>query len=213
MTFCIYEIANNPIVQAKVYSEINDVLQKYDGKLNYEALNQMTYLESCVDGMDEHLYSVRKWMNWFPLTFFFSETLRKHPPFSIISRECTKDYKIADTEIVIEKGTPIFISITAPQDDPIYYKEPTKFIPERFTSDQSINKNSAEKPYLAFGDGPRNCIGMRLGKLQAKVGICILLQKFSFELGDEIVKNGLKICPKSAAKAPIGGMNLKITAR
>lgn len=143
----------------------------------------------------------------------FVETLRKHPPFSIISRECTKDYKIDGTNIVVEKGTPIFISITGPQDDPHFWPKPDEFQPERFENDQSINKNSSERPYLAFGDGPRNCIGMRLGKLQAKIGICVLLRTFSFELGGKISKNGLEICPKSAAKTPLGGMHLKITTR
>lgn len=76
-----------------------------------------------------------------------------------------------------------------------------------------MNKNSSDKPYLTFGDGQRNCIGMRLGKLQAKVGICILLRKFSFELGEKIAKHGFELSSKSAVKTPIGGMNLKITTR
>lgn len=144
---------------------------------------------------------------------FFPETLRMHPAFNLLSRECTKDYKIADSDIVIEKGTPILISITGCQYDPLYYDRPAEFIPERYINDQSVNKNSSDKPLLTFGDGPRNCIGLRLGRLQAKIGICTLLRKFSFELGAEIAKNGLELDVKSAVKAPIGGMHLKVAIR
>lgn len=79
-----------------------------------------------------------------------------HPPFGLISRECTKDYKIRDLDILIEKGTPILFAITGPHYDPKYYEQPEQFIPERFIDKQSVNRNSSIMPYLTFGDGPRN---------------------------------------------------------
>lgn len=136
-----------------------------------------------------------------------------HPPFEVIFRECTKDYTIADTNIVIEKGTQLFFAITAPHYDPKYYEEPNKFMPERFTDDQMSNKNSVNAPYLTFGDGPRNCIGLRLGKLQAKVGICLLLRRFSFELGEDQASEQFKFNPKSTVRAPVGGLKLKVKTR
>lgn len=50
MTFCMYELAKNTTIQQKVYEEIDSVLQKYDGNLNYESLNEMKYLDACIDG-------------------------------------------------------------------------------------------------------------------------------------------------------------------
>lgn len=50
MTFFMYEMAKNPEIQQKVYDEINDVLERYDGKISYESLSQMKYLECCIDG-------------------------------------------------------------------------------------------------------------------------------------------------------------------
>lgn len=190
MAFFMYELAKNPNIQQKAYEEIRNTTQKYDGKLSYESLSEMKYVESCID-----------------------ETLRKHPPFELLYRQCTKDYKVPNTEMVIEKGTPIFFSVTGSQTDPKYYVNPDEFVPERFLDDQNFNKNSTFLPYLTFGDGPRNCIGLRLGKLQAKIGICILLLKYSFELGENLANNELKFEPLAEVRTPIGGMNLKITLR
>lgn len=51
MTFCMYELAKKPAIQQRVSDEIRSILQKYDGQLNYEALSEMKYLDSCIDGM------------------------------------------------------------------------------------------------------------------------------------------------------------------
>lgn len=150
----------------------------------------------------------------FKISFhFLSETLRKHPPFDMLIRECTKDYKISDTDIAVEKGTLIFFSITGPQYDAKYYENPDTFMPERFMTDQNVNKNSSDKPYLTFGDGPRNCMGMRLGKLQAKIGICTLLRKFSFELGANLRNSTEKLEPQATTRMFVGGTKLKIKVR
>lgn len=129
----------------------------------------------------------------------------------MLMRECTKDYKISDTDVMV--GTLLFFSITGPQYDPKYYDQPDKFVPERFMNDQNIIKNSSDKPYLTFGDGPRNCMGLRLGKLQAKIGICILLRKFLFELGVNLLHNAVKLHPQTSARTFVGGTKLKIKSR
>lgn len=53
MTFFMYELAKHQEIQQKVYEEICNVTQKYDGKFTYEALAEMKYLESCIDGVFE----------------------------------------------------------------------------------------------------------------------------------------------------------------
>lgn len=136
-----------------------------------------------------------------------------HPPFDFISRQCTQDYKIADSDMIIEKGTPILISVTGPQYDAKYYDQPNRFMPERFADDTSVNKNSIETPYLSFGDGPRNCIGMRLGKMQSKIGVCLLLRKFAFDLGKQHINKELELDPRCGVRAPINGIDLKIKSR
>lgn len=141
-----------------------------------------------------------------------TETLRKHPPFDWITRVCTKEYKIADTDVTIEEGTLVIFSITAPLYDPEYYDDPDKFIPERFISG-SEHANKKDAPNLTFGDGPRNCTGLRLAKMQTKLGVCLLLRKFSFELGEKLATDGFELDPLTVARSMIGGTKFKIHVR
>lgn len=116
--------------------------------------------------------------------------------------------------ILICIGTTLYFSITAPHYDSHYYPQPEKFSPERFIDDPNLNKNSSQVPYLAWGDGPRNCIAIKMGKIQAKIGICLLIRNFAFELGDQHVGGGgFNTHPGAIVRIPIGGIKLKVKAR
>lgn len=132
-----------------------------------------------------------------------------HGPFGILDRKTMNTYKVPDTNIVIEKGTQIIISVSGIQYDPQYYDEPYKFKPERFAEHRSF----LEMPFLSFGDGPRNCLGIRLGKLQSEIGVVGLLQRFRFELGDQHKNLKLELSPKAIAKCPTNGINLNVFTR
>lgn len=88
----------------------------------------------------------------------FIESMRLHAFIPLHLRRCTKDYVIPDTDVLIEKGTMVFIPVLGFQSDPEYYPEPEKFDPERFSQEEKQKRH----PYtfLPFGEGPRNCIGL-----------------------------------------------------
>lgn len=146
------------------------------------------------------------------VNYLSTESLRLHPPFPIVTRNCTRNYQIPDTDVIVEEGTPVYFSTIGLQYDDMYYDEPTKFKPERFNT-QSIHKNFEEMPYLVFGEGPRNCIGKRLGMLQTKIAIILLIQKFKFDLDDQHKNTELTLNPRSIVLAPIHGLNFKVSSR
>lgn len=74
----------------------------------------------------------------------------------MIQRICGKSYKIPDSNVVLEKGTKVLAPIYAIHHDPLYYKNPNAFDPDRFFGE---NKNLHNDTYLPFGIGPRICIG------------------------------------------------------
>lgn len=87
----------------------------------------------------------------------FSETLRKYPPLPTLNRICVADYKIPNTDIVIEKGTQVTIPVLGLQTDENYFPDPERFDPDRFSEENK--RNIHEFTYLPFGEGPRMCIG------------------------------------------------------
>lgn len=93
-----------------------------------------------------------------------------------------KDYQIPGTDQIIEKGTDILLPTLSMHRDADYYENPLEFNPDRFNED-SVTSN--DRPYFPFGDGIRSCIGARLGKMQVKVGLAMMLQKCQYDLKDD----------------------------
>ena len=50
MTFALYELALHPEIQQSLRTEILQVLKKHDGKLTYDGIQDMLYLDRVVAG-------------------------------------------------------------------------------------------------------------------------------------------------------------------
>lgn len=112
--------------------------------------------------------------------YFFLETLRKYAILPHLQRMSLEDYKVEDSNLTIEKGTVCMIPIDCIMNDPDIYSEPDTFNPDRFSLEEIQNRHPMA--WLPFGDGPRNCVGLRFGKMQSYVGLIKLLSKFKFSV-------------------------------
>ncbi|CAF3835290.1 unnamed protein product [Rotaria sordida] len=152
MSCFFYVMATEPVIQEKVYEEIRQELG--DDEVTHEKLNQLSYLDMVI-----------------------SETLRMYPPGITFDRVASCDYQLGNYHI--PKGSIINVPVYPIHHDPNVWPDPEKFIPERFLPAEKAKRHPMA--YLPFGDGPRNCIGMRFALLEAKLGIAKALRVVEFQ--------------------------------
>lgn len=135
-SYTLHQLAFNPDYQLKIQKQIDEVLQKYDNKLSYDAVKEMTYLEKA-----------------------FYESMRMYPSVAYLIRMCTvPQYTIPEIGLTINEDVKVLIPIQALHRDPKYFENPDQFDPERF-NDGAVKEYMRKFVYLPFGEGPRACVG------------------------------------------------------
>ncbi|XP_042124030.1 cytochrome P450 3A31-like isoform X1 [Peromyscus maniculatus bairdii] len=153
ISFALYLLATHPDMQKTLQGEIDVALPNKESP-NYDELMEMEYLDMVL-----------------------SETLRLYTITNRIFRACKQDAEIDG--VFIPKGSLVMVPIYALHCDPEYWPEPEEFCPERFSKE---NKGSINPyVYLPFGNGPRNCLGMRFALMIMKLALTKVLKNFSFQ--------------------------------
>ncbi|XP_033752184.1 cytochrome P450 3A11-like isoform X2 [Pecten maximus] len=149
LTMNAFNLAMNPDCQERLRQEIKEKIG--DDMVDYENVQKLEYLDMCI-----------------------SETLRMYPPAMRIERVCVKTTKVKD--ITIPAGMAISVPVYAMHHDPEVWEKPDVFNPERFSPTEKAKTDSLD--YIPFGHGPRNCIGMRLALIEAKMATAYVVRKF-----------------------------------
>ncbi|XP_049291116.1 probable cytochrome P450 6a13 [Anopheles funestus] len=157
VTLCLYELALNEELQERARASVQQAIQKH-GAITYEALTDMEYLDRCIN-----------------------ETLRMYPPLPILPRTSSKACRIPDSDVIIPPNMKIHIPVYAIQRDERYYPDPDRFDPDRFTPERVAERHFST--FLSFGEGPRICIGQRLGVMQSRIGLATVLANFRVRRG------------------------------
>ncbi|CAB3365185.1 Hypothetical predicted protein [Cloeon dipterum] len=187
ISFALLELAANPNVQRKAHFEIDEQLVKCNGKVTYESLKEMKYLD-----------------------LILQETMRKYPPVAVHFRECTKAYTIPGTNIFLKEGSIIAIPNHAMQNDPKFFPNPDRFDPERFSDDDALHKY--QYIFSPFGEGPRQCIGNRFAMIQSKLALLTFLRKYKMSFTEKTVFP-VKLSPLYFITTAKGGIWLKMEQR
>ncbi|KAK5979235.1 Unspecific monooxygenase, partial [Trichostrongylus colubriformis] len=149
LAFCTYLLAKNPNIQKNLQEEIDEYCNKES--INYETLVSMKYLDAVI----------REALRMYPLATFAN------------SRRCMKSTTLGG--IPIEEGEYVAVdTMSLHFDREIWGNDADVFRPERWIE-------SSERPsaaFLAFGFGPRQCIGMRLANMEQKLVLAHLLQRY-----------------------------------
>jgi len=140
-----------PEYQDKVAEEISNNLESHDGEVSYDFIESLKFTE-----------------------MFIKESMRFGNLMTSHERECTKDYKIPDTDIIIPKGRIVHVYFKNIVNDEKNFVNPNTFYPENFSSENHTNKFS----FQSFGQGPRACPGTRYAFLAMKIFLVYVLRKY-----------------------------------
>ncbi|XP_036147957.1 cytochrome P450 6k1 [Monomorium pharaonis] len=185
--FALYELALQPDIQSKLRKEIHEALNNSDGNITYDMIiSSLPYMDMVI-----------------------AEALRKYPPLGFLNRKAMQTYKIPNSNLVLEKGTPVYIPMLGLHYDPQYFPDPDKFDPERFSEENKRNIPSCV--YFPYGEGPHACIGTRFGHLLIKLILTKLLNECEVTPCEKTMIP-IKIDPVISMTTPLNGI-LYLTLR
>ena len=158
MATVIFSFMQKPSIQEKARQEILDVVG--DSKtITAEHLRDLKYLENVIN-----------------------EALRFYGITSNMQRICTKDYKVPDSDFTIIKGMTINVETSGLAEECFF--NPSELDPDNFDSSNNPNKFG----FSGFGQGPRNCIGMRYANIALKMAL-VKCEKAMDKLVFDVAKN------------------------
>ncbi|XP_075538299.1 cytochrome P450 3A24-like isoform X2 [Dermacentor variabilis] len=161
----LYSVATHMDIQERLRKEIHATL-KEEGQLTYHCLGRMKYLDMVIKE------SMR----------LYSQTV------GFVARRAVSDYTYKD--LLIPKGVSIVAAASCLHVDPDIWSDPTVFDPERFSDENKAGINPIS--YLAFGSGPRNCVGRAFATLNVKTVTATLLSRYRVRMDEERHKEGLE---------------------
>jgi cytochrome P450 len=94
------------------------------------------------------------------------ESVRLRPPFPRSARRATKDTELGGRKI--PAGAIVLIWLTTANRDERVFADPDRF--------DLLRKPN---PHLSFGKGIHHCLGAPLARLQAKIAMRVLLERYS----------------------------------
>ncbi|EDW47265.1 probable cytochrome P450 49a1 isoform X1 [Drosophila sechellia] len=186
----IYQLAKNPDKQKKLFDELQKVFPHREADINQNILEQMPYLRACV-----------------------KETLRMRPVVIANGRSLQSDAVINGYHV--PKGTHVIFPHLVVSNDPAYFPEPKRFLPERWLKQSTDaagcpHANQKIHPFvsLPFGFGRRMCVGRRFAEIELHTLLAKIFRKYkvSYNSGEFVYRVNSTYIPQSP-------LNFKLTLR
>ncbi|XP_064548645.1 probable cytochrome P450 4ac1 [Drosophila montana] len=150
LIFTLLMLALHENIQDRCFEELQDLFVN-NMELTVFNYNELVYLE-CV----------------------IRESLRLFPPVPFLGRVCTEECAI--NGLIMPKNTQINVHVYDIMRDPRYFSNPSKFQPERFLQENTLDRHPFS--FIPFSAGQRNCIGQKFAILEIKVLLVSILRNF-----------------------------------
>jgi cytochrome P450 len=145
----------------------------------------------------------------------FEETMRLYPPAWTFSRDALRPDRLDDVEV--RTGDTVMMCPYAVHRDPKLWDAPESFRPERFLNGAAQHRH--KYAYLAFGGGPRTCLGNRFAMMAGVIALAATAQRYELVHADSRAatplpmitlrpKGGLRMTPRPVA-APVADRDLR----
>jgi len=106
------------------------------------------------------------------------ESLRLHPPLTILMRKVMTDFRFGD--YLIPAGKTVAVSTVVSNRLPEHFPNPDAYDPERYTPGRDEDRQPFA--WIPFGAGRHKCVGAAFALMQLKAIFSILLRHYEFEL-------------------------------
>jgi cytochrome P450 len=181
MSWTWYLLSQHPEIEARLQAEVDSVLG--DRKATFQDLPNLRYTAMIV-----------------------KESLRLYPPAWVLNaREALADIEIDG--YTIPKGGSIFVAPYAVHRNPVYFADPLRFDPERFSPENE--KRIPRYAYFPFGGGPHVCIGNSFALMEAQLILATMAQRVSLSL---LPDQTIDIDPL-VTMGPKHGLRMRVRAR
>ncbi|OWM71911.1 hypothetical protein CDL15_Pgr017794 [Punica granatum] len=159
MEWAMAELLHCPEKLVKVQAELELVIGR-DNPIKESDVARLPYLQAMV-----------------------KETYRMHPPLPLVPRMAGANVQVSG--YTIPEGAQILVNVWAIGKDPTLWKNPDKFIPERFLG-LDIDVKGQNFELLPFGGGRRICPALPLASRMIHLMLGSLLNSFDWKLEDGI---------------------------
>ncbi|KAK9101414.1 hypothetical protein Scep_024844 [Stephania cephalantha] len=156
-------IIHNKDVQEKVLKEVmcKNELGERRRIVRVEELSEMEYVQAVA-----------------------KETIRMRPIAPVMPHKAARDGELKGVKV--KGGTPVLMNFHAVLHDDKVWREPNRFMPERFLNNNKsgvgvgVDVEAMERSFVSFGVGRRSCPGMELAKIQIGVTVANLVNRFEW---------------------------------
>lgn len=146
LTYALWELGHHPDMQDRVAAEVAEI---GDRELTPGDVPRLVYT-----------------------TQVLKEALRLCPPASGVGRLALRDIEVDGYRV--EAGSIVAIGINAMHRDPALWEHPLVFDPDRFSPENSKNRDRWQ--FIPFAAGPRSCIGEHFAMLVTTVALATIVR-------------------------------------